>query len=636
MSRLYRACFAVVAIAVAGTMVSPVFAQRRSRNSTLTRLQRDSTVETLGLTEEQQEELKKVSTASRPDFKKYLAEMRELEGDAREAKRKQFAEDSAKLREQTGLNALKILTADQRKQFSGMLVKEMGAEALTQGSIVSELGLKEDQITKIKTTLEERRKAVREQGIRATREEREQLSKEWDGKVLAHLSDEQRGKWTSFASVEASSSSAPASTVAGTSPAAASNPAEAKGSGAISFGGAAEGEDGKKEKLTEFSFNSDGASWDDVLKVFAEATELTLDMHDTPPGSFTHLDSNKYTPKKALDIMNGYLLREGYLTVQKDNFLIVWAFDNGIPPSLVPEVTPEQLLQNYSDVDNQLLTVAFKMESGDVEQIAREIDVLLDPYPFIRIAALTASNTLVVTDLSSNLRKVKKLIDAATGKITFKKIAITNIDATEANDLVRAQLGLPAVTQNVSENRSRRSNSTQATDGTNVTVELRTNSLLVSGTQQQLRLIEEIVKAVDVAGPDGPFSRGSRTPYLEVYTMMSSNVMEVGKTIESLMPGKIVNEDGQARKLHIKATQQEHEEIRSLIAKLDQGGGAGGAVAVIPLNSTDVISAAQMLSTMFVKESDGGPVIQSDSINQRLIIRGNPEQIEQIRSVLKD
>ena len=635
MSRLYRASFALTAIAVAATFVPTVFAQR---NSTLTRLQRDTTADALNLTEEQQEELKKVTAASKPDFKKYLAEMRELEGDAREAKRKQFAEDSAKLRENTGLNALKILNPSQRKQFSGMLISEMGAAALNEGAIVADLKLTDDQKAKIKTTLEERRKAIREQGVRASRDERDQLSKEWDTKVLANLTDAQRSTWKTLAaaSAPAASSSGGSSRPSFSGAPAATKPAEPKGTGVISFGGPPVGEDGKKEKLTEFSFNSDGAAWDDVLETFAEATELTLDMHDTPPGSFKHLDANKYTPRKALDIMNGYLLREGFVVVQKDNFLIVWAFDNGLPPSLVPEVTPEQLIENYSDVDNQLLTVSFKMESGDVEQIANEIDILLDPYPFIRIAALTASNTLVVTDLSSNLRKVKKLIDAATGKISFKKFPIVNIDVSEANDVVRAQLGLPASNQNVSENRGRRTSSTQAAEGTNVTPELRTNSLLVSGTQQQLKLVESILAAVDVEGPDGPYSRGSRVPYLEVYTMTASNVMEVGKTIEALMPGKIVNEDGQAKKLHIKATQAEHEEIRALIAKLDKGGGSGGAVAVISLNNTDVMSAAQMLSTMFVKESDGGPVIQSDAINQRLIIRGNPEQIEQIRSVLKD
>ena len=57
-----------------------------------------------------------------------------------------------------------------------------------------------------------------------------------------------------------------------------------------------------------------------------------------------------------------------------------------------------------------LLTVSFKVE-GDVEQLAREVDVLLDPYPFVRIAALRESKTLIVTDLSSNLRKIANLVD---------------------------------------------------------------------------------------------------------------------------------------------------------------------------------------------------------------------------------
>lgn len=637
MRSAYRSALAGITYTLAAVLMigTPATAQRTRSSSTLTEI--DRAKDELNLTEEQQTKLKEVAASASPDYKskdgagrKYLEAMRELEGEARDQKRKEFAAESARMREEAGAKALAILTPSQRKQFAGILINKQGSSALVQEAIVNVLRIDEDQRKKIEAALAERSKKIREQGVRVSRDEREKLRAELDKAVLANLTGDQQKSWDSLAAGTGDdpTSNAPRSSITvRTTPTPLSTAAERSTPTVASFGDTID-KDGK------VTFNFDGEPWPSVLKFFARVANLTLDMHDQPPGSLKHFDPNKYTPREALDVMNGCLLREGYLAVQKDNFLIVWAFDEGLPPSLVPEISPEELIEDYSDVDNQLLTVAFKMETGDVEQMAREIDATLDPYSFVRIAALTGSNTLIVTDLSVNLRKVKRMIDDTTGKIVFKQFPIENMGADEASVLVRSQLGLPPSSTNVSESRTRRTSSAPATE-TTVTPDNRTNSLLVSATPQQIKRVEEVLAAIDVSeGPDGPLGRGSNIPILEVYTMTASNVEEVGKTIEAIMPGRIINEDVRAKKLHIKAVPREHEEIRGLIAKLDKGGGGDGAVAVIHLHELEALAAAQMLTTMFAKESDGGPVIQADTFNQRLVCRGNSEQLEQIKTVL--
>ena len=99
--------------------------------------------------------------------------------------------------------------------------------------------------------------------------------------------------------------------------------------------------------------------------------------------------------------------------MQKQGHLVVMAFMNGLPPSLVPEASPEELSTKYASLNNQLLTVTFKVD-GDPQALAREIDLMLDPYPFVRIAALSGAKKLIITDLSRNLRRVKKLVETPT------------------------------------------------------------------------------------------------------------------------------------------------------------------------------------------------------------------------------
>ena len=641
MSSVRRSILAGIAIA---SVISFIGAQAvsQSTNSTLGELKKESVQRSLDMSDKQIEDLDEVSKNAKPDFRKMLGELRDAKDDAaKDAIREAYKTNTVKMREDASTKAYDILSDEQKGKLSELLIKRDGVSALLQNSVATQLKLSEEQQEKIKTSLSERRAKRRSsdylkelQGA-TSREERQKIEAKLDGETLANLSAGQRKTWDSYLNVSAVASNSPRRRGGTGSPAAAGTSTASTEPASISFGPADEDEN-EDHSDKPFSFNSKGAPWSMVLQVFADRANLTLDMHATPPGSFTHTDSTKYTPRKALDIMNGSLLREGYLTVQKDNFMIVWKFDDGLPPSLVPEVSPEKLIENYSDIDNQLLTVAFKMESGDVEQVAREVDLMLDPYPFVRIAALTGSNTLIVTDLCSNLRKVKRIIDESTGKIVFKQFGIKNMSADEASVLVRQQLGLPPSATNVSENRSRRTTTTQATELT-VTPDNRTNSLLVSATGQQLKRVEEILAAVDVnEDADGNMlgGRGSNVPILEVYTMVSANVTEVGKTIEILMPGRIVNEDVRARALHIKAIPREQEEIRQLITKLDQGGGGEGATDVIALKKMDPVQAQQMLTTMFAKEADGGPVIMAQPYERLLICRGNSDQLNQIKAVL--
>jgi type II secretory pathway component GspD/PulD (secretin) len=642
MSSVRRSILAGIATA---SVISFIGAQAvsQSTNSTLGELKKESVQQSLGLSDKQIEDLDEVSKNAKPDFRKMLGELRDAKDDAaKDAIRESYKTNTVKMREDASAKAYEILSDEQKQKLSGLLIKRDGVSSLLQSSVASQLKLSKEQQEKIKKSLSDRRAKrrssdyLKELQAASSREERQKIEAKLDVATLANLSADQRKAWDGYASVSAVASNSPRRRGGTGSPAAAGTSTASTEPASISFGPADEDEN-EDNSDKPFSFNSKGAPWSMVLQVFADRANLTLDMHATPPGSFTHTDSTKYTPRKALDIMNGSLLREGYLTVQKDNFMIVWKFDDGLPPSLVPEVSPEKLIEDYSDIDNQLLTVAFKMESGDVEQVAREVDLMLDPYPFVRIAALTGSNTLIVTDLCSNLRKVKRIIDESTGKIVFRQFAIKNMGADEASVLVRQQLGLPPSATNVSENRSRRT-TTQATELT-VTPDNRTNSLLISATSQQLKRVDEILAAIDVnedALGNMLGGRNSNVPVLEVYTMTASNVTEVGKTIEILMPGRIVNEDVRAKKLHIKAIPREHDEIRQLIAKLDQGGGGDGATAVIHLHEMDVLQAQQMLTTMFAKEADGGPVIQADPYNQRLICRGNSDQLNQIKSVLSD
>ncbi|HUG18914.1 MAG TPA: secretin N-terminal domain-containing protein, partial [Planctomycetaceae bacterium] len=161
----------------------------------------------------------------------------------------------------------------------------------------------------------------------------------------------------------------------------------------------------------------------------------------------------------------------------------------------------------------------------------------------------------------------------------------------------------------------------------------KTNSLIVQTTRAQMKFVESLIKAIDVG--DQRFAGGSvdTTPYLKVYIIQNAQATEIAKSLSSLYPGLIVNEDGRARKLHIVATEEEHAKIGADIKEMDRTDG-DGAVLVFYLNKLDPIGAASTLNSLFITDGANAPVIEPDTFSRLLLIRGTYEHIQQIKLVL--
>jgi type II secretory pathway component GspD/PulD (secretin) len=216
--------------------------------------------------------------------------------------------------------------------------------------------------------------------------------------------------------------------------------------------------------------------------------------------------------------------------------------------------------------------------------------------------------------------------------------------------MAKSQLGLSTGVQNVSssaydryrgdrgrgDDRGRPSPSASSADTARVAGDERTNSLLVTATVAQHKIIEELLKATDVPAEQG--GRGPRRnnqPYLKVYTLHASDPQEVTKTLDALMPGVVVNEDGRNRKIHINAPQAVHEEVEQLLRQLDGPGDSGtSAVTVIPLSALDPYSAAATVRSLFSGDGSDAPVVEADTYGRRLLVRGTPEQVAQVRTLL--
>ena len=546
---------------------------------------------------------------------------------------------------------------------------------------------------------EERRNQFRqprdESLTREEREEQREASRQaWNAKLQAVLGESQQTEWGKLAAVEeattgdsgAAGSSTPASPAAtpslplpdasqvGSQPVGPVPPSQASFGPGIASRDATGTTNGSGESNAprevpaagaaggpRMSFNFRQAPWTDVLRLFAETSGLTLDLNAVPTGTFTYFDSRSYSAEEALDVLNGYLLPRGFLLVRRNRFLVSVSIGDGVPPNLIPSVSLDELNRRGN---HELLSIVLPLQGGEAEKAAAEVEKLLGPQG--KVAALPASNALAISDVGRNLRQIVRLFGGAAtdlDEVTFRAFPLKRFPAEEASRIVKTLLGVSPTVPNVSaasggdrysRYRSYRSRSSSSSSGSGssssqassatsaastkvaVAVEPRSNSLLVTATGRQMLVIEAVLESIDSGeGPAVASGPLDTEPRLQVYKVNSADAREVTKTLNALMPGVVVNEDGRAGRIHIFAPPAQQTEVEQLIRQLD-GEAAGGArsVAVLPLAQLDPIGAAATLRSLFLTDGEEAPTVEADVIGRRLIVRGTADQLLQVKSLL--
>ena len=643
-------------------------------------LRNEAVQKELGLTPDQISKIEEAQRGMRdnPEIRDLFSKMREVSSEERGA-------IFAQVREIMERQTTSSISEDQKKRLGELVLQQQGMRALSDDSTAKSLGLSEDQQSQAKSIVDEYEEKRRE--VRFNRDlsdedrdaQLEKLNTERDEKVGAILTAQQRSTFTQRQGrpFDFSGGSNPptgptpvtGAPVAGAAPAGprptAIETVVPEGAEAtVSFGG---GERAEGKPVEEMSFNFRYAPWEDVLKLFADASGLTLDLYAIPPGTFNYYDNGKYTPTQALDILNGYLIQKGFILVRRDEFLVVLNIDSGIPPNLVPTVDVADLPKRGR---NELLRVVMPLPAGMTpEDAATEVQALLGPQG--TAVPLSKTGRLVLTDIGSNLQRVNSLLsglDIEDSEKVFRQFRLENINVLDADTVIRDLFGLgPRGVENVSasaggssrggfdprsffssrfgsssssssrdSSRSSSGSSAASADpnaAVKVAIDERTNSLLVTASPQNMKIVEEAVTSIDIPEGNGVVNRTTREPYLEVYQLKSADAMEVTKTLNVLYPGTVVNEDGRARRIHIQATPEQHREISATIARLD-GQGGGSQVAVIPLGRLDSYTATASIQQLFLLDGNDAPIIQPHPTGNGLIVRGTAEQVEQIKTLL--
>ena len=249
-----------------------------------------------------------------------------------------------------------------------------------------------------------------------------------------------------------------------------------------------------------FTFNFQGAPWGEVLNRFAEDTGLSLQMGTVPTGSFHFISSKVFTAEEALNVLNGQLIEAGYILMQRDGFLTVYSLADEVPPSLIPVIETKDL---DSFPSNSLAALRIPIENGDANVLAKEIELLISTFGGADV--LSESNTLIITDLASNLKKLDDLLLLSERDVAIRPMTVIKLNHAPA-DVVSAAIneffgegGGAAAGAARPAGGSRVVGTGEPIDGYKVICvpEMNTNSLLINSQPRYFEVVKDLISKID-------------------------------------------------------------------------------------------------------------------------------------------
>ncbi|MEO0531463.1 MAG: secretin N-terminal domain-containing protein [Planctomycetota bacterium] len=409
------------------------------------------------------------------------------------------------------------------------------------------------------------------------------------------------------------------------------------------------------------------------MQWLANASKLSLDWQELPPGYLNLTTQRAYTLPEARDLINRHLQARGYVMLLAGEVLSVSKIDR-LDPSLVPRATEDEL---YDLQPHDFVKVTYQLPEGmQVKQASEDIKQALSKHA--KLLPLAATKRLLAIDAVANLRLVSSLLNEERvekeGRVVPKRFVLRYARAEQVINTLYVVMGLdPASRPSQQEIQYQ----TKKLDllkqmqqkGKDVAKMLNSkgppvylaynrndNSILANAPPEQLEMIERTIKMLDIPRPG--VADSTATPpedrFAKTYELQSiepdsliSSLEEVG----NLNPLTDLRGDRKSKVLFAHASKGDHEQIEKIISQLD---GPKERVEVFSLRRHLADEVGDTLLSLIGGEDadkdrkrrwnwwdmyrdddeDGQLRVEADLDNNRLFVRANDTQMAEVRAFL--
>lgn len=390
----------------------------------------------------------------------------------------------------------------------------------------------------------------------------------------------------------------------------------------LSFGFAsttcADQDDDDAARTLSFSFKK--TPWADVLYWVADQNDLSFNLDYTPSGSLNFIDPDrKYTPREAMDEINGQLLTKGYTLLQRNRSLYIVDVQEELDQKLIRDLLDETPLDELDERGKfELAKVRFQLEAITAENAKEQISQLIGPQG--SIVTIPLARQLIVADTGQNLRRIRetlKMVEQQMGVEGVQSFRLQHATADEVLAVAKPLLRIPA---DASSSEDQSISLSAGTKG---------NVVYATGTPDKIAIVRSVVAQVDAMAA----STGAADIMFKSHPVRRGDpdtVLRVVQTMLSMDPR--VRVQAGVDNIMAYATAEQHQAIDEAIAEIEL---APSRLEVIPLRKNSPLTAVALLERIFVdEEDDASPIIDAMFDPDQLVIRGSEAQIEQIKQLL--
>jgi general secretion pathway protein D len=228
-----------------------------------------------------------------------------------------------------------------------------------------------------------------------------------------------------------------------------------------------------------------------IIKYMSELTGKNFIINSGVKGTATVMSPTKIPLDEAYKVLESILIVNGYTTVPSDNMIKVIPISDAKQLDIETHVGKQV---NDEKLKDRVITQIIPLEYADVEKIR----TILLPYVSVsgHIAGYDPTNTLIITDISSNLSKLLEMIrdlDKTSG-LEPDNVHVYKIQNTDANNLAQ-------ILTKVYVEKKQQSKEDVISQAPTIVADVATNSLVVLCSQQEYSFVEQLIKKLDSRKP---------------------------------------------------------------------------------------------------------------------------------------
>ena len=385
-------------------------------------------------------------------------------------------------------------------------------------------------------------------------------------------------------------------------------------------------------KTVRFSFNEE--EWSEVIHWIAEQANFSLQpVADYPEGVFTLIDDSKYTVLEALDQLN-HALRirqpEGYTLIRNRNMLILSSLRDreNFPNDLIETVKVEDLDKRGK---YETISCIFDVGELDAETIGGQIEQLVSRDNKEFFIVFPTANQIHVRETGGQLRKIRDLIQASLQKefgdeMKLKVYHLQNLDAEAFMELARPLLGMEPG-----------SNKRKDEKLLIPPVQPFAERLFIRGNAKWLAEFDKVAKTIDSDLEEVVSDVVLDKPYLKMYPVLVDRVLAFD-TLQTMLEPRSdevrMQQDENTGAITVLGRKDDHQLVLDTLAAISGDGSEG--FALIKLLKGDPAEIIVVLQNLFRQSAadSSGPVLLANSYTKQIIVRGTPQEVELVKTMV--